>query len=340
MKKSILAVACAALMGVGAAVTAASVRPAAVTQAASNVITPEDKQAFIDKIATHAQACANSWGLYPSVQIAQAALESGWGQSQLAEEPYYNLFGMKANDNWDGPSVTMPTQEWDANAKEYIWIDAPFRRYAGFYDSFTDNAKKLRLGVSFDPVRYRGTWVENTTSYHDATDWLQGRYATSITYTQMLDKIIADYKLTQYDPVIQPVNKAVAIAAPEAALYASHHTYAPLDRALAQGTRWRVYAQTTINDQTWYNLGGKQWVQAQATNTNYQTTPFTGVGVVDYVPGYAIAIWDSPLMGQFTGKRLKHGTAWKVFQKAVINGTTWYNLGGNQWLNGKYVKLR
>ena len=49
--------------------------------------------------------------------IAQAILESGSGESQLAKEPYYNLFGVKGS--FQGNSVSFSTQEADQRGQLY-----------------------------------------------------------------------------------------------------------------------------------------------------------------------------------------------------------------------------
>lgn len=67
------------------------------------------------------------------------------------------------------------------------------------------------------------------------------------------------------------------------------------------------------------------------------------VVTVKYHPGYGIAIWTKPTAGRKPVKRngknvtLKHGTAWKFFKTQKVGNVTWYNLGGNQWLEGKYL---
>jgi len=61
-----------------------------MVQAATN-----STEAFIESIAASAKPVADSNGLYPSVMIAQAILESNWGSSQLSRAPYYNLFGIQ-----------------------------------------------------------------------------------------------------------------------------------------------------------------------------------------------------------------------------------------------------
>lgn len=59
-----------------------------------------DKQEFIKKIAGCVQKYAPAYGiLVHSPIIAQAILESGWGESRLAAV-YHNYFGLKCGTKW------------------------------------------------------------------------------------------------------------------------------------------------------------------------------------------------------------------------------------------------
>ncbi len=69
---------------------------------------PIRQKSFIESIAASAKPVADSNGLYPSVMIAQAILESNWGSSQLSRAPYYNLFGIQGT--YQGKSVVFKTQ--------------------------------------------------------------------------------------------------------------------------------------------------------------------------------------------------------------------------------------
>ena len=110
---------------------------------------------------------------------------------------------------------------------------------------------------------------------------------------------------------------------------------------LATGTSWKVFDQQTVNNQVWYNLGGKQWVSGAYLKATPPTPPFAKtVGTVQYVPGYGIAVWNSDQPNRRpTGQVLAHGTRWQVLGHSVVNGEDWYNLGGNQWVAGQYLRL-
>ena len=151
---------------------------------------------FIDEMAAYAQPIANANDLYASVMMAQAILESSWGQSLLSQAPYHNLFGIKGSYN--GATVYMNTQEF-LNG-QWVTIKEPFKQYPSFGESFADNAATLR-NVSLQPgvYYYAGAWKSNTNSYRDATAWLTGRYATAPNYASSLNNVIETYNLTRFD---------------------------------------------------------------------------------------------------------------------------------------------
>ncbi|BDR56841.1 immunoglobulin-like domain-containing protein [Xylocopilactobacillus apis] len=70
---------------------------------------------------------------------------------------------------------------------------------------------------------------------------------------------------------------------------------------------------------------------------DWNINAYKAVGYINYVPGYGIMVYNAPA-GAGTGQRLAHGTAWKISQRAVnAKGETFYRVGNNQWINGKYV---
>lgn len=349
MKMKHLLAAGALAATLGGAVTAA-VQPtmtraavdvnAAAGQVATKATNDSQQQQFVLSIANQAMQTAQPNGLYTSVMMAQAILESGYGTSQLSLPPYYNLFGIKGE--YYGQSVTFPTVEWDANANKYVTVNAAFKKYPNFTASFQDNAYKLRNGVSWDPVRYKGTWIENTTSYQDATAALTGTYATAPDYGAKLNRVIGEWGLTQYDAKYTDSSAAVYAGPNGASVYNDFTTNGTnTGRVLPAGSAWRSGRSVTLNGVTWYNLGGSQWVKStEATLTQPgSVTPFRAVGQVNFVPGYGIAIWNNA--GHvIPGRYLAHGTRWQLFQRKVMNGRVWYNLGGDQWVSSQYIIVR
>ena len=92
---------------------------------------PGDSKAFLAQLSLPAQLASQQSGVPHHLILAQAALESGWGQRQIRREngePSYNLFGVKASGNWKGPVTEITTTEYEnGEAKK---VKAKFRVYS------------------------------------------------------------------------------------------------------------------------------------------------------------------------------------------------------------------
>lgn len=154
------------------------------------------KQTFIDKISNGARDGYHKYGILPSLVMAQAILESGWGRSELSVASN-NLFGVKAGKDWLGDKVKFPTKEYINNK----WIDteAYFRKYDTLDGSILDHAKFL------NKLRYSS--VINEKDYKKACHNIyESGYATDPDYPEKLIRIINENKLFEYD-TLESINK-------------------------------------------------------------------------------------------------------------------------------------
>ena len=88
--------------------TAGSNAAAAVELAAPG----DEPSAFIQRLLPAATKAAQQLGLEPLALIAQAALETGWGQRMFKTSSgadSHNLFGIKAHGNWQGDVAVVDT---------------------------------------------------------------------------------------------------------------------------------------------------------------------------------------------------------------------------------------
>lgn len=97
-------------------------------------MTPDE---FISAIKPAALVCESKSGIPHAVTIAQGALESAWGKSDLAVRGF-NLFGVKANPTWTGRTLILPTREY-LNGK-WVTVQAKWRRYANWQECIDDHA--------------------------------------------------------------------------------------------------------------------------------------------------------------------------------------------------------
>ena len=119
-----------------------------------------------------------------SITIAQAAIESGDGNSRLARKGK-NHFGVKCGGSWGGETITAT----DDRPNEC------FRKYSKIEDSFEDHSKVLVNGSRYDNLF--------KLDIKDYKGWAKGLkdagYATSPKYANTIISVIEDYKLYQYD---------------------------------------------------------------------------------------------------------------------------------------------
>lgn len=148
---------------------------------------------FISLVGESARTIAAENDLYASVMIAQAILESASGNSQLAQAPNNNLFGIKGT--YKGNSVALATREDDGSGSTYT-ITAEFRQYDTVDESLSDYADLLSNSMG---DFYAGARKSNTDTFVDACDFLVGRYATDIFYSEKLQDLIETYDLTRFD---------------------------------------------------------------------------------------------------------------------------------------------
>ncbi|MDY4561408.1 MAG: glucosaminidase domain-containing protein [Peptostreptococcus porci] len=156
-----------------------------------------EQELFIEIVKEGAIAGWYEGKILPSVTIAQACLESGWGKSELATKAN-NLFGIKAKDDWKGEKYLVKTAEYDKNNKKF-YIDAYFRNYRNWQESLVDHAKFFHA-PAWRKENYKN--VIGETDYKKACKALQSAgYATSQSYASQLIGLIEMYHLDKYDTV-------------------------------------------------------------------------------------------------------------------------------------------
>lgn len=144
---------------------------------------------FIEKVAELAKADTR---ILPSLTIAQAILESGWGNSGLTIRANA-LFGIKAGKSWKGKVYSAKTQEC-YDGVNFVSETAVFRAYDSWAESVQDHTEFL-CGLK------RYAKVVGEKDYRKACEAIQAAgYATDPTYANKLVSLIVRHGLTKYDP--------------------------------------------------------------------------------------------------------------------------------------------
>lgn len=166
--------------------------PAADRVNSDTVTLFKDMSDFVNTIWPYAVQAAGLIGLDPKMLIAQAALETGWGRSIVADATgsSHNLFNIKAQT---GEAVQVQTTEY-MNGSPTSML-ASFRKYSTLADSFADYIALIQqhpryqtaLSYAGDPVRYIQSLQE-------------AGYATDPNYA---DKIVSIYHGRALNPCIR-----------------------------------------------------------------------------------------------------------------------------------------
>ena len=148
-----------------------------------------DSKDFLAQLSLPAKLASQQSGIPHHLILAQAALESGWGQRQIRTEsggPSFNLFGVKATASWKGPTTEITTTEYEnGEAKK---VKAKFRVYSSYLEALSDY-----VGMLSNNPRYAA--VTNAASAEQGAQALQSAgYATDPNYARKLTSMIQQLK--------------------------------------------------------------------------------------------------------------------------------------------------
>lgn len=149
--------------------------------------TPIRRNSSYEQYIDHYKAIAieemRKYGIPASITLAQGLLESGAGQSELAQRGN-NHFGIKCHD-WTGKKMYQDDDE----------KGECFRVYSDASESFADHSDFLRYRD-----RYKSLFNNEITDYKAWAYGLKAAgYATDPSYPVKLIKLVEDYHLYDYD---------------------------------------------------------------------------------------------------------------------------------------------
>ena len=147
---------------------------------------------FVNRVMPSIRRAAASLGVDPSAMLAQAALETGWGQRMPRNadgSPSHNLFGIKAGEEWSGAKATADTME------VVNGVATPrrtsFRAYGSVEESINDFASLLK-----NSPRYRDVIAAGRDAGAYVASMGKSGYATDPEYGNKLNQILRSDTLT------------------------------------------------------------------------------------------------------------------------------------------------
>ena len=143
----------------------------------------DSPESFVASMKPYAEKAARALGIDSSLLLAQAALETGWGQKVVnnAAGSSNNLFNIKADRSWSGERVATQTLEYHQGVP--VKEKAAFRSYQNYEESFNDYVRFLNQNPRYTTaLRHGGNNEEFIRGIH------QAGYATDPNYA---DKVLS-----------------------------------------------------------------------------------------------------------------------------------------------------
>jgi flagellar protein FlgJ len=152
----------------------------------------DSPEQFVRELLPVAEKIAEQSGINPRFMIAQAALETGWGRHMIEGDggsPSFNLFGIKADNRWQGESVDIATTEF----REGVPMNerAAFRAYPDYESSFRDYVSFLESNPRYREVLAA---ADNPDEFADRLQ--QAGYATDPNYGAKIRSIMNNDSMT------------------------------------------------------------------------------------------------------------------------------------------------
>lgn len=149
---------------------------------------------FIMSIWPYAQQASNLIGLDPKILMAQAALETGWGQFIAKDtdgSSSHNLFNIKATHS--DQSIKIKTTEYISNTP--VKMTAAFKKYPSVEHSFNDYISLIKGNH-----RYQAALANTADPTHYINALHQAGYATDPDYA---NKILSIYNGDELQRVLE-----------------------------------------------------------------------------------------------------------------------------------------
>ncbi len=147
---------------------------------------PASPGQFVSMVYPAIQRAAAVLGVSPLGLLAQAALETGWGQRMArtaAGAPSLNMFGIKADEGWNGARAAADTIEFSGGVA--VQRRTAFRAYGSIEASVSDFA-----GLLGNSPRYRDAIMSGGNAHAYAAAIGKAGYATDPQYGSKLNEIL------------------------------------------------------------------------------------------------------------------------------------------------------
>lgn len=162
----------------------------------------ENAKSFVHDLWPHAEKAASKLGVSAQLLVAQSALETGWGQHAMKKpdgQIAFNLFGIKAGEDWTGQSVVQQTVEYRQGSMQQE--KARFRSYDSVAESLGDYVSFVKSRPRYQQALLHGgsdaRYIQGLHKAGYATDPAYASKVMNIMRGQTFNDALAALQTTQ-----------------------------------------------------------------------------------------------------------------------------------------------
>ena len=166
---------------------------------------------------------------------------------------------------------------------------------------------------------------------------------TSTTTTTTSDDNSATTNSSSSNVGVIEVNNSSSSYVPLMALQTDGSMKTITNRALSNNTSWQTDQTKVVDGTTYYRVATNEWVAEQYLANNSSTTNATSdanvIKVNNANSSYVqlVALQTDGSMKTITNRALANNTSWQTDQTKVVDGTTYYRVATNEWINAEYI---
>lgn len=161
-------------------------REAALSAPQRRAVFDQPRQ-FVESLLPEAQTAAHKLNTRPEFIVAQAALETGWGQHVMHTgngANSHNLFGIKADAHWQGKTIGIESLEIEQGVARQI--TSQFKVYPDYEAAFKDYANLIG-----EHDRYQSVLGSQDIKAFTA-GLAEGGYATDPEYGAKIERVLGE----------------------------------------------------------------------------------------------------------------------------------------------------
>lgn len=152
----------------------------------------DSPEEFVRNLLPIAEQAAEKIGLDPKAMVAQAAVETGWGQYLIHSgdgQNSHNLFGVKASRGWQGDKNYVDTLEFEGGTAQKT--KAAFRAYGSFEESMNDYIQFLQSSPRYQQALQK---ADDPATYF--SELQKSGYATDPAYAEKVMSVYNSERLS------------------------------------------------------------------------------------------------------------------------------------------------